>query len=132
LNCGNKTKIETVVIGELKNEPILRHDLHPRADIRKRIGGKENSEISMAERTPISVLIYSHSHYSTLMTSPGSSNIKTVVILIALGSIGWLAAGVVALAMGAESKVIWTCVVGAALGAIGIRYSIRRSRRTGI
>ena len=65
------------------------------------------------------------------MTSPGSSNIKTVVILIALGSIGWLAAGVVAIAMGAESKVIWTCVVGAALGAIGIRYSIRRSR-TGI
>ena len=66
------------------------------------------------------------------MTSPGSSNIKTVVILIALGSIGWLAAGGFALAMGAESKVIWTCVVGAALGAIGIRYSIRRSRRTGI
>jgi hypothetical protein len=66
------------------------------------------------------------------MTSPGSSNIKTVVFLIALGSIGWLAAGVVALAMGAESKVIWTCLVGAALGAIGIRYSIRRSRRTGI
>jgi len=66
------------------------------------------------------------------MTTPGGSNIKTVVILIALGSIGWLAAGVVALAMGAESKVIWTCVVGAALGAIGIRYSVRRSRRTGI
>jgi hypothetical protein len=66
------------------------------------------------------------------MTSPGSSNIKTVVILIALGSIAWLAAGVVALAMGAESKVIWTCVVGAALGAVGIRYSVRRSRRTGI
>ncbi len=66
------------------------------------------------------------------MTSPGSSNIKTVVILIALGSIAWLGAGVIALAMGAESKVIWTCVVGAALGAIGIRYSVRRSRRTGI
>ncbi|PHX69468.1 MAG: hypothetical protein CK523_04105 [Actinobacteria bacterium] len=66
------------------------------------------------------------------MTSPGSSNIKTVVILIALGSIAWLVAGVVALAMGAESKVIWTCVVGAVLGAIGIRYSLRRSRRTGI
>jgi len=66
------------------------------------------------------------------MTSPGSSNIKTVVILIALGSIAWLAAGVVAIAMGAEGKVIWTCAVGAALGAIGIRYSIRRSRRTGI
>ena len=132
LNRSNKTKIETIVIGQLKNEPILSNNLHPSPNIRKRVGRKENSEISMAERTPISVLIYSHSHYSTLMTSPGSSNIKTVVILIAAGSIAWLAAGVVALAMGAESKVIWTCVVGAALGAIGIRYSIRRSRRTGI
>ena len=61
-----------------------------------------------------------------------ASNIKSVVTLIAISSICWLAAGVVALAMGAESKVIWTCVVGAALGVIGIRYSIRRSRRSGI
>jgi len=61
-----------------------------------------------------------------------ASNIKSVVTLIAIGSICWLATGVVALAMGAESKVIWTCVVGAALGVIGIRYSIRRSRRSGI
>jgi uncharacterized membrane protein HdeD (DUF308 family) len=61
-----------------------------------------------------------------------ASNIKSVVTLIAIGSICWLAAGVVALAMGAESKVIWTCVVGAALGVIGIRYSIRRNRRSGI
>jgi uncharacterized membrane protein HdeD (DUF308 family) len=61
-----------------------------------------------------------------------ASNIKGVVTLIAIGSICWLSAGVVALAMGAESKVIWTCVVGAALGLVGIRYSIRRSRRSGI
>jgi len=61
-----------------------------------------------------------------------ASNIKSVVTLIAIGSICWFAAGVVALAMGAESKIIWTCVVGAALGVIGIRYSIRRSRRSGI
>jgi len=66
------------------------------------------------------------------MTSSQGSNIKTVVLLIALGSIAWLAAGVVALAIGAEAKVIWTCVVGAALGVIGIRYSIRRARRSGI
>ena len=45
---------------------------------------------------------------------------------------GWMAAGVVALAMGAESKVIWVCVVGAALGFTGIRYSIRRNRRSAI
>jgi len=66
------------------------------------------------------------------MTSGQGSNIKSVVLLIALGSIAWLAAGVVAIAIGAEAKVIWTCVVGAALGVIGIRYSIRRARRSGI
>ena len=66
------------------------------------------------------------------MSTQGSSNIKTVVVLITLGSIAWLAAGVVAIAMGAETKIIWTCVVGASLGVIGIRYSIRRSRRSGI
>ncbi|CAB4538942.1 unannotated protein [freshwater metagenome] len=61
-----------------------------------------------------------------------ASNIKSVVTLIALGSIAWLAAGVVAIAAGAESKVIWTCVVGAVLGVMGIRYSIRRNRRSSI
>ena len=61
-----------------------------------------------------------------------ASNIKSVVVLITVGTIGWMAAGVVALAMGAESKVIWVCVVGASLGLIGIRYSIRRNRRSGI
>ena len=66
------------------------------------------------------------------MTSGQGSNIKTVVLLIALGSIAWLAAGVVAIAISAEAKVIWTCVVGAILGVIGIRYSIRRARRSGI
>jgi uncharacterized oligopeptide transporter (OPT) family protein len=66
------------------------------------------------------------------MVQAQGSNIKTVVALIALGSVIWLAAGVVAIAIGAESKIIWTCVVGAALGAIGIRYSIRRARRSGI
>jgi len=63
---------------------------------------------------------------------PMASNIKSVVLLITVGTIGWMAAGVVALAMGAESKVIWVCVVGAALGFIGIRYSIRRNRRSAI
>jgi uncharacterized protein (UPF0254 family) len=61
-----------------------------------------------------------------------ASSIKNVVILIAAGTIAWIGAGVVALAMDAESKIIWTCVVGALLGVIGIRYSIRRSRRSGI
>jgi len=61
-----------------------------------------------------------------------ASNIKNVVTLIAAGTITWIAAGVVAVAIGSESKIIWTCVVGALLGVTGIRYSIRRSRRSGI
>lgn len=66
------------------------------------------------------------------MTSSNGSTIKSVVTLVAIGTICWIAAGVVALAAGAEAKIIWTCVVGAALGATGIRYSIRRNKRSGI
>jgi uncharacterized membrane protein HdeD (DUF308 family) len=58
--------------------------------------------------------------------------IKTVVTLIAIGTIAWLIAGMVALTLDADSKYIWTCVVGALLGVTGIRYSIRRDRRSGI
>lgn len=60
------------------------------------------------------------------------SPIKTVVTLIAIGTIAWLIAGIVALTLDADSKYIWTCVVGALLGVTGIRYSIRRDRRSGI
>lgn len=60
------------------------------------------------------------------------SNIRSVVTLVAIGTICWLVAGVVALAMNADAKVIWTCAVGAVLGVTGIRYSIRRARRSGI
>ena len=61
-----------------------------------------------------------------------ASNIKNVVTLIAVGTIAWIAAGAVAVVIDAESKIIWTCVVGAVLGVMGIRYTIRRSRRSGI
>lgn len=57
------------------------------------------------------------------------STVASVVALISIGTIAWIAAAVVALAVGAESKIIWSCLVGAALGATGIRYSIRRNRR---
>jgi uncharacterized membrane protein HdeD (DUF308 family) len=60
------------------------------------------------------------------------SPIKTVVTLVAIGTIAWLIAGMVAITLEAESKYIWTCVVGALLGVTGIRYSIRRDRRSGI
>ena len=60
------------------------------------------------------------------------SPIKTVVILVAIGTIAWLIAGIVAITLDYDSKYLWTCIVGALLGVIGIRYSIRRYRRSGI
>jgi hypothetical protein len=66
------------------------------------------------------------------MTSNEKSTIKSVVTLVSIGTICWVTAGVIALAIGAESKIIWTCVVGAALGFTGIRYSVRRNRKSPI
>jgi hypothetical protein len=61
-----------------------------------------------------------------------ASRLRNVVTLVAFGTSCWVAAGVIALAVGAETKIIWTCVSGTALGLIGIRYTIRRNRRSGI
>ena len=58
--------------------------------------------------------------------------VRTVVILVTIGTVAWLIAGMVTLVIGAESKIIWTCILGAALGATGVRYSIRRAKRSGI
>ena len=60
------------------------------------------------------------------------SSIKTVVILVAIGTISWLIAGMVAITLDYDSKYVWACVAGAVLGVVGIRYSIRRDRRSGI
>lgn len=60
------------------------------------------------------------------------SNLRSTVILIAAGTIAWLIAGAVFLVLGSETKYVWTCVCGAALGVFGVRYTIRRARRSGI
>ena len=61
-----------------------------------------------------------------------ASNIASVVTLVSIGVLCWVVALVIALAIGADAKIIWTCLVGAGLGATGIRYSIRRNKRNGI
>ena len=58
--------------------------------------------------------------------------VRTVVILVTIGTIAWLIAGATALVIGTDAKIIWTCVFSAALGATGVRYSIRRAKRSGI
>ena len=66
------------------------------------------------------------------MATSEKSTIASVVTLVVLGTICWVAAGVVALAANADSKILWTCVVGAILGLLGIRYSVRRNRKSAI
>jgi len=66
------------------------------------------------------------------MSKEERSKISSVVALISAGTLAWVVAAVIALAAGSEAKIIWTCVVGAALGLIGIRYSIRRNKRSAI
>jgi hypothetical protein len=66
------------------------------------------------------------------MSSTDKSEIKPVVTLISFGTVAWVIAGLYLAITGAESKVIWTCVAGAVLGAWGIRYSKRRAARSGI
>ena len=61
-----------------------------------------------------------------------TTRLRNALTLVAIGTTCWVVAGVIALAVNAEAKVIWTCVSGAALGLIGVRYTIRRERRTGL
>ena len=61
-----------------------------------------------------------------------TTRLRNAVTLVAIGIMCWVVAGVIALAVGADAKVIWTCVMGAGLGLVGIRYTIRRDRRSGI
>jgi hypothetical protein len=60
------------------------------------------------------------------------TNLRNTVVLIAVGTIVWLIAGAAFLIAGSDSKYVWTCVCGAVLGVTGIRYTIRRARRSGI
>lgn len=54
---------------------------------------------------------------------------KEAIFVIAMGIVLWIIALVFAIVMNAETRVLWICVAGALLGAIGLRYTIRRGRR---
>jgi Protein of unknown function (DUF2530) len=69
---------------------------------------------------------------SSVDNSEKKSEIKSVVTLISFGTVAWLIAGIYLAVTGAENKLILTCLVGAALGLWGIRYSKRRAARNGI
>ncbi len=61
-----------------------------------------------------------------------TTRLRNAVTLVAIGITCWVIAGVIAIAVNADAKVVWTCVSGAVLGLTGIRYTIRRDRRSRI
>jgi O-antigen/teichoic acid export membrane protein len=61
-----------------------------------------------------------------------AQNVKSVVMLMTVGIVLWLVGGVFALAVNADAKIVWTCVSGAVIGILAIRYTIRRARRSGL
>jgi uncharacterized membrane protein YjjB (DUF3815 family) len=54
---------------------------------------------------------------------------KQAIFVIAMGIVLWIVAFVFAVVMNAESKILWICVVGALLGVIGLRYTIKKGRK---
>jgi uncharacterized membrane protein YjjB (DUF3815 family) len=54
---------------------------------------------------------------------------KEAIFVISMGIVLWIIAFVFAIVMNADSKILWICVVGALLGVIGLRYTIKRGAR---
>ena len=61
-----------------------------------------------------------------------TTRLRNAVTLVVIGIVCWAIAGVIALAVNADAKIIWTCVSGVVLGLLGVRYTIRRERRSGL
>lgn len=51
------------------------------------------------------------------------------VAVIAAGTVAWVIALVILLAVNADSNKIWISLVGIGLGIFGLQYTIRRNRR---
>ena len=54
---------------------------------------------------------------------------KQAIFVIAMGIVLWIVAFVFAVVMNANSNILWICVVGALLGVIGLRYTIKKGKR---
>ena len=54
---------------------------------------------------------------------------REAIFVIALGIVLWIIAFVFAIVMNADTNVLWICVIGAAFGSIGLRYTIKRGRK---
>ena len=55
-----------------------------------------------------------------------------MVALIIAGICAWVVAAIIGLLANANNKFLWTCVTGICLGLVGISYTIRREKRSGL
>lgn len=56
---------------------------------------------------------------------------RKTLFVIAFGIVAWCVALVILIAVGASAEKIYTCIVGAVLGLLGLRYTVRRAKREG-
>ena len=61
-----------------------------------------------------------------------TTRLRNAVSLVAIGTLCWVIAGVIAVATNADAKIIYTCIMGVVLGLMGIRYTVRRDKRSGL
>ena len=57
---------------------------------------------------------------------------KEAVFVIAMGIVLWIIALVFAIVMNASSNVLWICLIGALLVVVGLRYTIKRGRKSAL
>ena len=110
-----------------------------KASLRQRefenFGGGKNANFHFRLFAPIDLryfAIISRSALILLYYFAMSQSTRSITLFLIAGNIAWVVAGVIALAAGSESKVIWTCIAGFVLGVIGTRYTLRRARRIGL
>jgi len=58
-----------------------------------------------------------------------SPYVSDEVRLITIGTMAWVAAGIIFAISGAKADRLWMCLVGALLGVNGIRIAIKRRKR---
>lgn len=57
---------------------------------------------------------------------------RTMITLVIAGMVIWVIAAIFGLLFGADSKFIWTCVVGFLLGFVGIAITFVKDRAGGV
>jgi hypothetical protein len=54
---------------------------------------------------------------------------RTMIALVIAGMMIWVVAAIIGLTGGADSKFIWTCIVGFLLGFVGISITTLKARK---